>query len=179
MAESAGNLIMVTGPSGVGKTTITEQLHQRLAGDWLLWQSDHCSPRRHPMSAQKSASLTREQQLVLEKRMFAANIDAIAAYLDNDWPVVAELAIMTAAEADAVRKSGTGRTTLVQLDCSPETLATHLQQRDTPVPMDWAVNFYEHWRNVDLPGAVQIDVDDITPTQVVDHILQCWTSGES
>lgn len=159
---------MVTGPSGVGKSTIAQQLHQRLGGDWLLWQSDLCQPRHHPVSA----NLTREQGLDLEQRMFAANIGAIAAYLNNGWPVVAELAVMTAAEADAVRQIGPGRTMLVQLSCSPETLAAHLQERNTPVPIDWAVNFYEQWQDVDLPGAVRIDVNDTTPAQVVDQVLQ-------
>jgi hypothetical protein len=78
-----------------------------------------------------SANLTREQGLDLEQRMFAANIGAIAAYLNNDWPVVAELAVMTAADADAVRQIGAGRTMLVQLSCSAATLAARLQERDT------------------------------------------------
>lgn len=179
MAGSVGHLIMVTGPSGVGKSTVTEQLHQRLGGDWLLWQSDLCSPKRHPIPAQLAANMTREQGLALEGRMFAANIGAISAYLTNDWPVVAELAVMTAAEADDVLRFATVRTMLVQLTCSPATLAKHLQQRDTPVPMDWATNFYEHWGSVNLPGAVRIDVDDTTATQVVDEILRRWTGSDS
>jgi len=172
VAEPAGHLIMVTGPSGVGKSTITEQLHQRLGGDWLLWQSDHCQPRHHPVSA----NLTPDQAMGFEERMFSANIGAIAAYLNNGWPVVAELAVMTAVEAATVRTAGQGRTMLVQLGCSPETLAAHVQERDTPVPVDWAVSFYEQWRNVDLPGAVRIDVNDITSSQVVDEILHRWSS---
>lgn len=146
---------------------------KRLGGDWLLWQSDLCQPRHRPVPA----NLTPEQRQALEERMFAGNIGAISAYLNNDWPVVAELAVMTAADAEAVQKIGIGRTMLIQLSCSPETLAAHLQQQDTPVPMEWAVDFYEHWRTVALPGAVQIDVNDMTATQVVDQVLRQWTSS--
>jgi len=159
---------MITGPSGVGKSTITQQLHQRLGGDWLLWQADLCQPKHHPASS----NLTAEQGLALEQQMFTANIGAVTAYLNNSWPVVAELAVMTAAEADAVHNSGPCQVLLVQLSCSPETLAAHLQERDTPVPMDWAINFYQQWHDIDLPGAVRIDLDNLTPAQVVDQILQ-------
>lgn len=175
MPDCTRNLIMVTGPSGSGKSTITERLHQRLGGDWLLWQVDRCSPIQHAAPR----NLTREQGLALDARMFAANIAAIAAYLNNGWPVVAELAVMTTAEADAVQKIGADRTILVQLSCSAETLASHLRQRDTPVPMEWAIGFYEHWRGVHLPGAIQMDVDGIAATQVVDQLLQRWTTAEA
>jgi len=179
VANSAGNLIMLTGPSGVGKSTITEQLHQRLGGDWLLWQADRCQPRGRLLSAEQSANLTYAQALALEERMYAANISAISAYLSNDYPVVAELAVMSAAEADAVHKSSPGRTMLVQLTCTPETLAQHLQERDTPVPIKEAISFYERWRNVDLPDAVRIHVDNTTSAQVVDQILQRSTNSRS
>lgn len=174
MAVSTGDLILVTGPSGVGKSTVTEELHQRLADNWMLWQSDRCSPRAHPEWAKLAAKLPFEDQLALEERMIAANVGAIASYLDNGWPVVAELAVMTEADVDVVRRRAQGRTMLIQLSCSPETLATHLQQRDTPASIEWAVEFYERWRNVTLPRAVRIDVDDITPGQVTDRILQQW-----
>ncbi|GAB3923113.1 hypothetical protein GCM10011575_00500 [Microlunatus endophyticus] len=175
MSQTTADLILVTGPSGVGKSTVSQQIHDRLGGDWLLWQADLCQPRHHPIPT----SLTPEQGLALEQRMFAANVDAIGAYLSNNWPVVAELTAMTAREADAIRRSATGRVMLVQLDCSPEALAAHLQLRDTPVPMDWAVTFYERWRGVTLPGAIRVDVTDKAPAEVVDRILHCWSGYET
>lgn len=170
---------MVTGPSGVGKSTITQELHQRLGGDWLLWQSDVCSPRNHPISAEQAATLTHERALALDQRMFAANLAAVTAYLDHNWHVVSELSIMTPAEAEAVRKSNKARTMLVQLNCSPETLAEHLRERDTPVPDDVAIDIYRNWADVDLPDAVHIDVDSLTAAQVVNKILRVWAGPES
>jgi len=45
---SAGDLIMVTGPSGVGKSTVTQRLHQRLGGDWLLCNQIPVNPSTSP-----------------------------------------------------------------------------------------------------------------------------------
>lgn len=86
--------------------------------------------------------------------MFAANLPAIAGYLNNAWSVVAELTVMTATEARAVHDIAFERSMIVQLDCSPQTLSSHLRDRDTPVPNSWAFSFYETWREIDLPTAI-------------------------
>lgn len=166
MPDSVKNLILVTGPSGVGKSVITDRLHQRLGGDWLLWQADRCAPRNHPAPS----NLTPEQGRALDERMFAANIGAIASYLNHDWPVVAELTIVSAREADAIARVTGADLLIIHLDCSPQTLNSHLRERGTPNSAS-ALAFYQFWRTVQLPQAVKISVDDINPDQAVDRIL--------
>ncbi|HEY9290201.1 MAG TPA: AAA family ATPase [Microlunatus sp.] len=162
---------MITGPSGVGKSTISQDLHRRLDGhNWLLWQADHCQPRLKPLSPQTTA----EEANTLEARMFAANTASIAAYLHNGWSVVAELTVMDSESVTALHQTNAGRLLLIHLDCNTETLAAHLKERDTPVPNEWAVSFHDAWHNIELPNALRISVDDLTPPQVTDEILNNW-----
>lgn len=163
-------LILVTGPSGVGKSTVTNLLHQRLDGpDWVLWQADLCQPRHKPVP--KSITPTDAQRL--EERMFTANLGAIASYLGSGMSVVVELTILTDREAAAVRALTPGRSMIIQLGCGPETLRDHLNRRDTPVPAEWAASFYDQWHGIELP-AVKIDVDDRTADEVTSEILTHW-----
>jgi hypothetical protein len=104
--------------------------------------------------------------------MFVSNAASIASYLMNGWSVVAELAVMTPFEAAAIRGIALGGFMLVQLDCSPTTLAAHLSERSTPVPDEWAVKFYDAWHNIDLGPSITIQVDGQTPGQVVDELLE-------
>lgn len=171
----AGDLLLVTGPSGVGKSTITEMLQRDLSPDWLLWQADRCQPRTGALPA----SLSHEEALRLEARMFAANLGAIAAYLQNGWSVVAELAVMSPSDAAAVHAIAPGRSAIVQLDCSPETLSSHLSERETPVPDAWATDFYKAWVDVGLPAAIKINVDGRSPDEVVRAVIANRTERSS
>lgn len=168
---SRGDLILVTGPSGVGKSTVTTLLHQRLEGqDWVLWQADLCQPRRKPLP--KSIPLPEADQL--EDRMFVANLGSIASYLDAGMSAVVEMTILTGREASAVHALTPGRSMIIQLDCSPETLIDHLHSRHTSVGPEWAQSFYDRWRSVELPDAIPVAVDARTADDVTSTILAHW-----
>lgn len=163
---------MVTGPSGVGKSTISRGLHQRLAGaNWLLWQADLCQPRADGIDLDSVGAETGEA------RMFAGNLAAIAGYLIRSWSMLVELTVLNAADARAVRDIAPGRSMIIRLDCTPETLADHLAERDTPVSDEWAISAYESWRAIDLPGAQQITVDGRSADDVVEQIMVRWAGS--
>ena len=73
-----------------------------------------------------------------------------------------------------IQQTDPGRLLLVQLDCDTATLAAHLRARDTPVPDEWAARFHDAWRSVELPNALKISVNNQTPSQVTEQILDSW-----
>ncbi len=110
----------------------------------------------------------------MDDRKFAADLAAIAAYLNHGWSVVAELTVLTAAESTAIHDIAPARSLIIQLDCSPETLATHLRERDSSVPDEWAASNHSSWKDVDLQQTIMIAVDRRTANDVVAQIAATW-----
>lgn len=85
---------------------------------------------------------------------------------------------MTAPEVDAVLKCGREEPCWSNSAALPRP-SQHTSNNATPL-CQWIgpVNSYEHWRQAVLPGAVRLDINEITATQVVDQILHHWTDSQ-
>jgi adenylylsulfate kinase-like enzyme len=101
--------IVLTGPSGVGKSAVALSLQQVLTVPWAFFEVDRCQPRLpvgHP-------GLTSEA----EPRMLRANLAAARAYIEAGFPLIIEIALIDD-DLKAVREALAGLEVFtVVLDC--------------------------------------------------------------
>lgn len=80
-----GGLIMLTGPSAAGKTTVALELQRLLEGRWAFWEVDRAQPHAAPQPG-----ATVEDDLAMSR----ANLRALRAYLETGLSVIGEMDVL-------------------------------------------------------------------------------------
>jgi chloramphenicol 3-O-phosphotransferase len=159
------DVIMLTGPSGVGKSTVALSLQQVLAAPWVFFEYDRCSPRL-PMGNPAMTSVS-------ESQILRANLAAARAYVDSGFHMIVEITLIDD-DLDVVRETLAGLEVFtVVLDCSRAELAAHLTERQSRVPVDQALDFYEKFADRWPTYAdLRLTVDGLRPEQAAVKIAE-------
>ncbi|MGI8807333.1 MAG: phosphotransferase-like protein [Acidimicrobiales bacterium] len=121
--------IFVSGPSGVGKTSILLRLQERLADPWLFFESDRCQPG---LPARRELATTEN-----DRAMTLANVRAVRAYVDAGFRILAELDVADDVGRLAVHQELGSRSRSLVLACSVETAVHRASTRSPPVSLDF------------------------------------------
>lgn len=78
--------VFLSGPGGVGKTTVGRQLQEMLPDDWLYFEGDRCQP----MVPARPAFATAES----ERRLSRATLEAARAYVTAGFPTLVEIDVV-------------------------------------------------------------------------------------
>ncbi len=155
----AGRSLILTGPSGVGKTAVGVELQQILREPWLLYEVDRAQPR----PPDKAEFRTIEN----DRRMRLAVVHAARAYLDAGFSLMIEIGLID--ETDRLSADAALRgidTTVITLSCNRSTLEQHLDERSSNVDKDWAREFHRRYGEASPgPGIIET-TDNRTVTDV-------------
>jgi chloramphenicol 3-O-phosphotransferase len=160
-----GRIVFVTGPSGVGKTTVGRTLREILGHGWLFWEADRCQPacKLEPSADWTSADL--------ERAMTMANLCAIRAYADAGFDVVAELLVSYPDSPAAIAEHlGDLDVTVVLLIAERNTVLARISQRTSTVDLTWAARFLDALDWAATPSDVMIDTTDRDAADVASQI---------
>jgi predicted kinase len=131
----AGRALVLTGPSGVGKTAVGLRLQQILPEPWLFHEVDRAQP-----SAPDRAEF---QTVENDRRLRHAALSAARAYLDAGFSLIIEIGLFDESDSRSLADALAGiDTTVVVLSCSRSTLEQHLEQRASRVDKHWAREFH-------------------------------------
>jgi hypothetical protein len=102
--------IFISGPSGVGKTTVSQRLVRRLADPWLFFEVDRCQP---PLPDRPGLATIEN-----DRAMVAANVGAVRSYVDAGFRVLAEMDVADDFGQATVRQLLGGRARSIVLTSS-------------------------------------------------------------
>ncbi len=167
--DGAGQLIVLSGPSAVGKTCVATELQRMLVGRWLFLEIDRMQP---PV-------LWPDATVADERAMTTANLRAIRAYVDSGFSVIAEMDVTRDRWGLADEILGDLNPYFVVLEAGPETLlvrARHRFQSAGPAhPYPHPAWVAWHATHIDWSTAradLHIAVDDLAPEQAARVIAQ-------
>jgi predicted kinase len=142
--------IFLSGPSGVGKTTVSRALIRRLTEPWLFFEVDKCQPTL-PDRPEVAT-------IEIDRAMVAANIGAVRSYVDSGFRVLAEMDVADDFSRTTVRQLLGKRARTIVLTCSTETAVNRASTRSAGVSMDFVRRhtLSRSWNDV--------EVDRIEPT---------------
>lgn len=127
----AGRALVLTGPSGVGKTAVGVRLQQILAEPWLFYEVDRAQPR--PPNRAEFRTIEND------RRMRLAVLRAACVYLEAGFSLIIEIGLFEETDRRSVDEAMRGiDTTVVALSCNRSTLEQHLDERASTVDKDWA-----------------------------------------
>ncbi len=154
--------VLLTGPSGVGKSTVGQVLQDRLTDGWLVYEADRCSPRLPPLDSFATA----ENDLAMTR----ASLGAAGAYLANGFRVIVEIDVASPGRHPLAQEI-LEDTPVVLLSCSEATIRERASGRGpNAVDPTWALG---HWRNGmwdHLNADLVIETDNRSPDEVADEV---------
>ena len=155
-----GRALIITGPSGVGKTAVALHLQHTLEEPWLFYEVDRAQPRL-PKDRPDFATIENE------RRMRRAVLGAARAYLDAGFSLIIEVGLFGETDRGSVDESLAGiDTTVVVLSCSRSTLEHRLNERTSRVDKAWARKFYERFAGVAIESSIVVPTDDRSVSEV-------------
>lgn len=159
-----GRALILTGPSGVGKTAVGLRLQDLLDTPWLFYEVDRTQPQL-PKDATQLATV--ETDNLLRRCLLRAG----RVYLDAGFSLIIEIGLSGQADQRIVEETLAGvDLTIVVLTCEPETRERHLAGRHGPVDDNWARETYRRQTQPPLHGSHVVATDDRTITEVA-HIV--------
>lgn len=164
----AGKALILTGPSGVGKTTVALQLQRTLTNPWLFYEVDRAQPR--PPNRPDFMTVDND------RRLRRANLLAARGYLDSGFSTIIEIGLTDEGDRKALDEAMSGiDTTVITLSCDAATLERHLAERDGTADA-WAREHHAQLSGA-LPGAVEITTDGRDPATVASAIATLLTAA--
>lgn len=145
--------VFVSGPGGVGKTTVLQAAQRLLPPEWVFFEVDKCQARPHPHHPSGAVET--------DRRMIRAAMRGARAYVDEGFSCLVEMAV-----ADPWRRSAAEElfadvpTLFLVLFARREVAMARVRSRGTdPQFVTWFERYYDEtdWRA--LPGTI-IDTSD-------------------
>lgn len=157
-------VVVLSGPSSSGKTSLARELHQQLPEPAWLFVADECFPKPHPSAAAHEENL--EAAIVVFHRalsLWAASgrnviIDGALPYGDP--------ALRTA----CLDELGNFRTYIIAIDCTVTELRRREAHRPDPRLPGWAERQHADIHD-GLPIALHIDTTEITSAAAARTVL--------
>jgi chloramphenicol 3-O-phosphotransferase len=157
---ATGRIVFVTGPSGVGKTTVCRLLRGLLGGGWLFWEADSCQPLLTAVVDERTAA-------GLEMAMTRANLGAIRSYAAAGFDVLAELAVSFPERAAAVAEHlGDLDVAVVLLIADREAVLARIGQRSGSTDPGWAARYFDACDWSASPSDFMVDTTDLAPADI-------------
>jgi chloramphenicol 3-O-phosphotransferase len=155
----AGRALVLTGPSGVGKTAVGLRLQQILPEPWLFHEIDRAQP-----SALDRAEFRSVEN---DRRLQHAALSATRAYLDAGFSLIIEIGLFDETDSRSLADALAGiDATVVVLSCSRSTLEQHLGERTSPVDKDWAREFHRRLGAAVIESGILETTDNRSVTEV-------------
>jgi chloramphenicol 3-O-phosphotransferase len=155
----AGRALVLTGPSGVGKTAVGLRLQQILPEPWLFHEVD----RAQPSAPDRAQFHTVEN----DRRLRHATLCATRAYLDAGFSLIIEIGLFDETDSRSLADALAGIDTIVVvLSCSRSTLEQHLDERTSAVDKDWAREFHRRLGAAVIESGIVETTDDRSVTEV-------------
>lgn len=141
----AGRALILTGPSGVGKTTVAILLQRILADPWLFYEVDRAQPR----VPQRADFITTDN----DRRIRRANLLATRAYLDSGFSTIIEQFLTDRTDWETLDETMSGiDTTVFLLTCTAATLERNLANRERNGDVRTRANQPALLSNLAVPG---------------------------
>ena len=153
-------VVFLSGPGGVGKTTAGRQAQRLLSDDWLFFEGDRCQPSISP----NPSFATMEN----ERRMTRANLEAARCYVAAGFPTLVEMDVVDEKRRQVREEVFSGFRSLVIVLTARRDVAMRRVQERSP-DSSWLAAFeaiYDAVAWEDVPAAAIIDTSDRLPEQV-------------
>lgn len=155
----AGRVLVVTGPSAVGKTTVCRILQSILPEPFLFFEVDRCQPGLPPADVHQTFA-TMENDRALRD----ANLLAARAYVDRGFNMLIEGDFSPPGDTEVLRLRFP-EAALAVLTCSEDPSRARIAARGDADGGAWALTHLRsrHWHDL---AATIVTTDGRTPTDV-------------
>lgn len=157
------SVVVLTGPSAAGKTTVANNLQAILPGTWLFYEVDRCQPTVSALAGMATAAN--------DLAMTRANLRAARAYLDEGFSLIIEMDVSGERRplVDEIFADVTIR--VVVLVCTAETVVGRLHPKGPgDTDLQWALRQRQSYDWESLPADLVVHTDHRASREVAVEI---------